>query len=111
MDSNDKVCLIANAGKGEMVRQELTSGWATSRLGKPHLEQDQIEGPKDARPSPRVGRLTLVVTPGLDRWSPLRPVGAQNSAYRSTCPVSLYNDALFPPRSGRRPLSNRFYDS
>jgi len=39
-------------GKGEMVRQELTSGWVTSRLGKPHPEQDQIEGHKDARPVP-----------------------------------------------------------
>jgi len=35
-----------------MVRQELTSGWVTSRLGKPHLEQDQIEGQKDAWPVP-----------------------------------------------------------
>ena len=82
-DLNDKVSeVVASAGKGEMVRQELTSDWVTSRLGKPHLEQDQIEGQKDARPSPRVGRLILVVTPGLDRWSPLRLVGVQNSAYR-----------------------------
>jgi|GEM_PF-640141 len=58
-----------------MVRQELTSGWVTSRLGKPHLEQDQIGGQKDARPSPRVGRLTLSVTEGLDRWSPSFPLG------------------------------------
>ncbi len=49
---NDKVCLIAGAGKGEMVRQELTSGRVTGRLGKPHLEQDRIEGHKDARPVP-----------------------------------------------------------
>ncbi len=88
MNSNYIVVnLIASAGKGEMVRQELTSGWVTSRLGKPHLEQDQIEGQKDARPRPRVGRLNLVVTPWLDRWSPLRPVGVQNSAYRFTCPT------------------------
>ena len=44
----------------------------TSRLGKPYPEQDQIEGHKDARPRPRVGRLTLMVTSGLDRWPPLR---------------------------------------
>ncbi len=67
--------MIASAGKGEMVRQELTSGWVTSRLGKPHPEQDQIEGQKDVRPRPRVGRLTLGVTPGLDRWSPSFPRG------------------------------------
>jgi len=84
---NDKVCLIAGAGKGEMVRQELTSGRVTGRLGKPHLEQDRIEGQWDARPSPRVGRLTLGVTPGLDRWSPSFPKGRiQNSAYRFACP-------------------------
>ena len=69
---NYKVKLIASAGKGEMVRQELTGGWVTSRLGKPHPEQDQIEGQKDARSCPRVGRLTLLVTAGLDRWSSLR---------------------------------------
>ncbi|MFC1940616.1 hypothetical protein ACFLXO_08060, partial [Chloroflexota bacterium] len=28
-----------------------------------------------ARPVPRVGRLTLVVTPGLDRWSPSFSLG------------------------------------
>ena len=66
-----KHTVLQSKDKGEMVRQELTSGWVTSRLGKPHLEQDQIGGRKDARPYPRVGRLTLVVTPGLDRWSPL----------------------------------------
>ena len=44
----------------------------TSWLGKPYPEQDQIEGQRDARPVPWVGRLTLVVTSGLDRWSPLR---------------------------------------
>ncbi len=37
-------------GKGEMVGQEPTSGRVTGRLGKPHPEQGQIEGPKDARP-------------------------------------------------------------
>ena len=63
---------VAGAGKGEMVRQELTSGWVTSRLGKPHPEQDQIGGYKDARSSPRVGRLTPMATSGLDRWSPPR---------------------------------------
>ena len=53
-----------------MARLELTSGWVTSRLGKPHPEQDQIEGQRDARPRPRVGRSILPVTEGLDRWSP-----------------------------------------
>ncbi len=43
---------LCGAGKGEMVRQELTSGRVTGRLGKPHLEQGQIEGLKDARPVP-----------------------------------------------------------
>ena len=37
-------------GKGEMVRQERTSGRVTGRLGKPHVEQGQIGGHKDARP-------------------------------------------------------------
>ena len=64
---------LASAGKGEMVRQELTGGWVTSRPGKPHPEQDRIEGHMGARPVPRVGRLTLMVTSGLDGWSPLRP--------------------------------------
>jgi hypothetical protein len=39
-------------GKGEMVRQELTGGRVTGRPGKPHPEQDRIEGHKDARPVP-----------------------------------------------------------
>ncbi len=43
---------VVGAGKGEMVRQELTSSWVTSWLGKPHPEQDRIEGLKDARPVP-----------------------------------------------------------
>ncbi len=42
----------SGVGKGEMVRQELTSGRETGRLGKPHSEQGQIEGRKDARPVP-----------------------------------------------------------
>ena len=54
-----------------MVGQELTSGRVTGRLGKPHPEQDRIGG-REGRPAcPRVGRLTLPVTEGLDRWSPL----------------------------------------
>ncbi len=32
------------AGKGEMVRSELTGGRETGWTGKPHPEQDQIEG-------------------------------------------------------------------
>jgi hypothetical protein len=52
-------------------------------LDKPHLEQDQIRGlnyPKVSRlwgkfkvlgRGSRVGRLTLMVTSGLDGWSPL----------------------------------------
>ena len=55
-----------------MVRQELTSDRVTGRLGKPHPEQDRIEGHKDARPVPRVGRMTLVVTSGQDKWPPPR---------------------------------------
>ncbi len=55
-----------------MVRQELTSGWVTSRLGKPHPEQDQIEGRKGAQPYPWVSRLTPIVMSGRDRWSPSR---------------------------------------
>jgi len=33
---------ICDRGKGEMVRQERTSGRETGRLGKPHAEQGQI---------------------------------------------------------------------
>jgi hypothetical protein len=54
-----------------MVRQELTSDRATGRLGKPHPEQDRIGGREGGPVCPRVGRLTLSVTEGLDRWSPL----------------------------------------
>jgi len=36
---------LASAGKGEMVRQELTSNQETSWLDKPRPEQDRIRGP------------------------------------------------------------------
>ncbi len=35
-----------------MVRQERTSGRETGRLGKPHPEQDRIEGDGPPGPSP-----------------------------------------------------------
>jgi hypothetical protein len=72
------------AGKGEMARQELTSNWETGWLDKPRPEQDQIRGPNYPKVSrlwdkskvlgrdPWVGRLTSMVTSGLDGWSPLR---------------------------------------
>jgi len=57
----------------------------TGRLGKPHPEQDQIEGIRGRPAQPRVGRLTPIVISGLDGWSPLRFFfGVQNSAYRFT---------------------------
>ncbi len=63
----------------------------TRRPGKPHPEQDQIEGLRDAWPVPRVGRMTLLVTEGLERWSPSFSGRIQNSAYRFTWPRFLSN--------------------
>ena len=53
----------ALAGKGEMVRQELTSPAATRELGKPHPMQGQTgdrarSAMRTARPLTRVGRKT-----------------------------------------------------